>query len=147
MKMNMSMQKPLSSATLSFAVILLVTLFAQRAQAGTTFDEGLPVARPQNLARLVSSAEHGFGPAQYRLGWAYARGFGVPRKPVNAFYWWKEAAKNLDAAAQLQVGIAYAKGFGVETSMTRAIHWWKLAARDGHPGVALEAQRLLDSAV
>src|SRR5580700_6896678 len=42
---------------------------------------------PQELAALRSKAEAGNGIAQYNLGLAYAKGYGVPADPAEAFVW------------------------------------------------------------
>jgi len=76
-------------------------------------------------------AEKGDSDGQYRLGWMYATGEGVPKDYTKAVYWYRKAAKQGDALAQLMLGYAYAGSQGVAKDDTKAVYWFGKAAEQG----------------
>ncbi|HEY9071775.1 MAG TPA: tetratricopeptide repeat protein [Candidatus Ozemobacteraceae bacterium] len=76
-------------------------------------------------------AEQGDMVAQCQLGFAYARGDGVPHDYRIAMNWWLKAAEQGDISAQVQLGILYAKGEGVSQDYEEAAKWYRKAAEQG----------------
>lgn len=62
----------------------------------------------------------------------YERGTGVPKDPVQAALWYREAANQGHALAQLNLGVCYENGTGVSKDWTSAAEWYRKAADQGN---------------
>lgn len=72
--------------------------------------------------------------AQYAMGWAYAKGRGVPVDYAKAAEWYRVAATaGRDPDAQFALGEFYFNGLGVPNDYGRAIDLYRRAATQGHP--------------
>ncbi len=60
----------------------------------------------------------------YRLGRIYATGSGVERDYVEAFNWYKRAAKAGNTDAMYALGEAYEHGTGVRDDIQQAVNWY-----------------------
>jgi TPR repeat protein len=69
--------------------------------------------------------------AQVALGDSYLTGTGVKADPVQAAYWYRQAADQGDAAAQVRLGQLYEQGIGVEQNVNEALGWYTAAADQG----------------
>lgn len=65
--------------------------------------------------------------AQYRLGYCYENGQGVPQDYAEAFNWYLKASDDL-VEAQFAVALKYSSGIGVKRSKRKAFFWDKVAA-------------------
>lgn len=74
------------------------------------------------------SAEEGFLPAQYHLGYCYANGIGVKRDLAAAIKWWRKSAEKGFSFSQLALGSLYFNGKGVDKDYAEALKWYRLAA-------------------
>ena len=62
--------------------------------------------------------------AQYRLGYMYGTGQGVPKDDATAVSWYRKAAGQGHARAQYNLGAAYANGTGVIQNKETAAEWF-----------------------
>lgn len=79
------------------------------------------------------AAEAGDSHAQFRFGFIYLEGLGVPRDYKQAFFWFSMAAEQGDTSAQANLGWLYENGSGVPQNDAEAIRWYRLAAINGDP--------------
>ena len=87
---------------------------------------------PSALTELIPLAEKGDATAQFKLGWMYQRGQGVPKNHKIAAKWFMLAASKGIADAQYILGGLYRRGKGVPKNQEIALKWYKLAAKQGH---------------
>lgn len=86
------------------------------------------------VALFREAAARGNVRAQYALGWAHAKGRGVPVDYAQAAEWYRVAATaGGDAEAQFALGDLYFHGLGVANDYGRAIDLYRAAATHGHP--------------
>ena len=74
----------------------------------------------------------GFAKAQYQLGRAYEKGYGVAKSDKTAVKYYKMAAEQGHAKSQYQLGRAYDKGDGVKEDDAKAFQWYSKAAQQGN---------------
>jgi uncharacterized protein len=116
---------------------------------------------PEEVKKIIFSANKGIAKAQYTLGMMYAEGQGVPQDKDKALKWYSHAAqqdkamgeivvdkfehKNIPqelkfltndaengiAEAQLKLGMLYAHGEGVPQDDDQAGKWFQLAGEKG----------------
>lgn len=107
--------------------------------AGTTGDTKSPGAPGKRLSpadaaeqaidpQLIEQAKAGDPVAQYKLGYDYFLGRGVPLDYVQAAIWWRKAADQGFPDAQNNLGVLYNSGKGVPQSYAEAYFWENLAA-------------------
>lgn len=77
------------------------------------------------------SAERGYAPSQYRLGYCYQTGRGVKQSFSVANQWYEKAANQGYVDAQYKLGYSYQTGRGVKIDMPIAMSWYKKAAQSG----------------
>jgi TPR repeat protein len=80
---------------------------------------------------LQALAEQGKADAQFDLGFAYAKGQGVPRDDVAARHWFALAAAQGVAKAQYWMGFMAERGRGGPRSYAAALQWYRRAADQG----------------
>lgn len=73
-------------------------------------------------------AEQGDASAQYKLGFMYRYGEGVPKDYAEARKWYLKAAEQGNAWARLGLAGLYGRGKGVPEDLVLAYMWWNLAA-------------------
>jgi len=78
----------------------------------------------------------------YRLGRRYATGSGVERDYVEAFSWYKRAAKAGNTDAMYALGEAYEQGTGVREDIQQAVNWYDQATLKGNKAAKAALQRL-----
>lgn len=78
--------------------------------------------------RVIEEAKAGDRVAQYKLGYDYFLGRGVPIDYVQAAIWWKKSAEQGYPEAQNNLGVLYNTGKGVPQSFAEAYFWQNLAA-------------------
>jgi hypothetical protein len=78
--------------------------------------------------RVIEQAKAGDQVAQYKLGYDYFLGRGVPIDYVQAAIWWRKAADQGYPQAQNNLGVLYNAGKGVPQSYAEAYFWQNLAA-------------------
>lgn len=78
--------------------------------------------------RVIEQAKAGDAEAQYKLGYDYYLGRGVPVDYVQAAIWWRKAAEQGYPQAQNNLGVLYNSGKGVPQSYAEAYFWQNLAA-------------------
>jgi TPR repeat protein len=77
-------------------------------------------------------AEMGNASAQYKLGYMYKTGKGVPLDYGGAVKWYHFAAIQGNASAQSNLGFMYKTGKGVPQDFLQAYMWYELANISGH---------------
>jgi hypothetical protein len=77
------------------------------------------------------AAEQGDADAQFRLGYMYEVGDGVPEDDTEATKWWFKAAEQGHVEAQSKLGFMYDLGRGVPEDHTEAVKWYRKAAEQG----------------
>jgi hypothetical protein len=80
----------------------------------------------------LERAQMGDAEAQFRVGTAYRKGWGVSMEPAAAANWMREAADQGNAAAQHALGEMYEAGEGVPKNEVRALEWYRRSALQGH---------------
>jgi hypothetical protein len=93
-------------------------------------------AEEQKLAAQVKAtrtlAEQGNAQAQYRLGYMYRHGQGVPQDNGEALRRYRKAADQGYAAAEYGVEYMYFYGLGVQQDYSEAASWCRKAADQGY---------------
>jgi hypothetical protein len=79
-----------------------------------------------------TSAEQGDAKAQFRLGFMYARGKGVPQDYAEALRWCRKAADQGNAKGEDAVAYMYFHGQGAPQDYAVAFRWWQKAADQGY---------------
>jgi TPR repeat protein len=79
-----------------------------------------------------AKAEQGDSEAQYRLGFIYEQGRGVPVDYVESASWWRKAADQGHAGAQFSLGYCYERGEGVPRNPSEAAKWLHKSADQGN---------------
>jgi uncharacterized protein len=89
-----------------------------------------PASPPDQVIdpRIIEQAKAGDPIAQYKLGYDYFLGRGVPLDYVQAAIWWRKAADQGYPNAQNNLGVLYNSGKGVPQSYAEAYFWQNLAA-------------------
>ena len=77
---------------------------------------------------IIEQAKAGDMVSQYKLGYDYFQGKGVPLDYVQAAIWWRKAADQGYPDAQNNLGVLYNAGKGVPQSYAEAYFWENLAA-------------------
>jgi TPR repeat protein len=80
---------------------------------------------------LQSLAAQGKADARFDLGFAYAKGQGVPRDDTIARHWFELAAAQGVAKAQYWMGAMSERGLGGPRSYAEALQWYRRAAETG----------------
>ncbi len=81
---------------------------------------------------LVRAAKAGDMEAEYRLGYIYEKGRGIPRDYNEAEKWYLMAAGRGHTGAQVRLGKMYAAGHGVKRDYKEAARWFTMAAEHGN---------------
>ena len=80
------------------------------------------------FAALKNQALNGNPDAEFKEGYAYFSGQGVPQDYAQAAIWYRKAAEQGDPWAELNLGYLYANGQGVPQDNAEAYFWFDLAA-------------------
>jgi len=88
-------------------------------------------------------AELGDMESQFRMGFLYDNGYGVPQDDGAAARWYRLAAEQGNALSQVSMGFMYDKGQGVLQDYVQAHMWVTLAGAQGHVGAA-KARRIIE---
>ena len=110
------------------------------AQATVTLDnnEGDPAKISRGMALLKQSAEQGYAPAQFKLGYHYHTGplslEGVEQEPEKAYYWYEKAATQNHLEAQFELAMLYNPETGFERFVSNEKYalWMRKAAELGY---------------
>ena len=90
---------------------------------------------PSEAAGYYQIAAYGGDPqGQYRIGYCYDRGIGVPRDERRMIYWYKKAAEQRFPKAIDRLGVCYETGRGVERDREQAYELSRIAARETERG-------------
>ncbi len=88
------------------------------------------------LKYLTQAADAGDVYAQFRVGYMYLLGDGIPVDYEKAEYYTKLSADQGEAAAQLNLGRMYAEAVGVPQSYENAVKYYQMAAEQGEPNAS-----------
>src|ERR1700755_2927692 len=92
---------------------------------GLTIFAAIPVCRAEDPTDAV---------AQFRTGYLYERGDGVPKDYNEAMRLYRLSAAQGNPVAAFRIGYLYEKGRGVAQDNTQEMQWYKDAAAQGnHP--------------
>jgi TPR repeat protein len=83
---------------------------------------------PPTPSALQALADRGKADAQFDLGFAYAKGQGLPRDDVLARHWFALGAAQGVAKAQYWMGVMSERGRGGPRSYADAMQWYRRAA-------------------
>ncbi len=89
-------------------------------------------------------AENGNARAQYRLGYIYHYGHGVPQDYEQAVAWYRKAAEQGYANGQSYLGFMYNNGLGVKRNIVQGHMWFNLAAAQGHKVAIKRRERIAE---
>ena len=86
------------------------------------------------LSETRRLAEQGDAEAQYKLGWSFYEGRGVPRDYAEAAHWYRRAADQGHAEAQVKLGGMYEEDQdqAVPQDFAEAARWYRKAADQGN---------------
>lgn len=96
----------------------------------------------ENINDLIKKAEQGDVEAQFNLGIAYEKGYGVEQSYEKAVYWYTKAAEQGNANAQNNLGVAYHNGNGVEQDKNKAIYWFRKACENSNDDACKNLNRI-----
>jgi len=90
------------------AVILLVVIggsfVVYEHSPKAKYQKGLHYYKEKNYQKALplfeEAAKQGYAPAEFKVGYMYEEGLGVPQDYNKALYWYKKAAEQGDAAAK-----------------------------------------------
>jgi len=123
----------------TFAVTALL-LLGQTNVLAQDFNKGLAAYNLGNYDTALEEwkplAEMGDASAQYKLGYMYKTGKGVPLDYGGAVLWYHLAAIQGNASAQSNLGFMYKNGKGVPQDFLQAYMWYELADINGHKDAA-----------
>lgn len=128
--------------TISYAELSqeeLQTIIQQATVANNTYTQGALGAvysQKQDYAQAKiwyeKAAAQNNTLAQYKLGFLYMKGFGIPQDYAKANAWYEKAAAQNDADAQFTLGVAYMNGWGVRQDYAQAKEWYGKACDNGN---------------
>ncbi|MBK8183517.1 MAG: sel1 repeat family protein [Candidatus Competibacteraceae bacterium] len=114
--------------------LLLAACDPQQAQYRTAMQQLFQRDYRAGAATLTSLAENGHPPSQFRLGFLYRTGLGVPRSARLANYWFEKAAQQGDVGGQYWLAESYRRGQGLPVSPELAYAgFYRLAERGYAP--------------
>jgi uncharacterized protein len=120
---------------LKLLLVLLVWAAAVPAVAGP-FEDGADAYRAGDYATALRLwrplADAGNANAQFRLGYMYHDGQGVPQDYEAAAAWYRKAAEQGNKWAQYLLGLMYGIGQGVPQDHAATVAWYRKAAEQGH---------------
>ena len=123
---------------LSCSVLVVNLLFLVMPSIALTqdFKKGLSAYKVGDYASAIEEwtplADQGNAFAQYKLGFMYKSGKGVPLDYGIAVRWYHLAATQGNASAQSNLGFMYKTGKGVPQDFLQAYMWYELADTNGH---------------
>ncbi|KAF8920073.1 hypothetical protein BGZ58_004459, partial [Dissophora ornata] len=80
----------------------------------------------------LNATNQGDADAQFKLGFMYDKGNGVPQDYPKAIEWYLKSANQGHANAQFNLGFMYSNGNGVPQDYPKAIEWYLKSANQGH---------------
>ena len=110
---------------------IVSTLFAATPPCAPRQPFRQPAPTNDDLLQLLRGALQGDRDAQFRAGFSYESGCGVPQSFEQAVYWYRKAAENGHPVAQNSLGTLYLRGLGVEQSDAEAMRWYLRSASEG----------------
>jgi len=93
----------------------------------------------RGIELLKKSAEQGYAPAQFKLGYFYHTGplsyDCLKQEPKNAYYWYEKATKQNYPEAQYELAMLFnpETGFKKFVDQSKYVYWMKKAADSGFP--------------
>ena len=130
---------------LAVAFFVLFSGFAAPANADS-YQAGLEAYKRGDYAAAYREwlplAQQGHAKAQFKLGWMYDNGEGMPEDDREAVKWYRRAAEQGNATAQSNLGLMYEIGEGVPEDYVHAYAWMNLAAAQGHDGAGKDKDSL-----
>ena len=109
---------------------------AETPPAEANFNAGVAAYKQGDYATVVRElrplAKQGDANAQYKLGFMYDKGLGVPLDYARAGEWYLKAPEQGDADAQYNLGVMYDHGRGVPQDDAEAVGWYRKAAEQGY---------------
>lgn len=89
------------------------------------------VTATARFGQFMSRAVAGDAYGQFKVGYSFKIGLGVPKDVDSALLWFRRAAAGGNSEAQTSLGACYATGDGVPQSRRRAVTWLRRAALAG----------------
>lgn len=129
-------QPPVTAPVVAPAAEILLSSY-QRAAQNVEVEEAFQRAMAAKmkgdfgvlLKEMSALADKGYVKAQFRMGWIYERGLGVPQDYQKAREWYEKAMANGGSSAMARMGVLYELGLGVEKNYTKAANYYKEAIR------------------
>lgn len=78
------------------------------------------------------SAELGYPPAMYWLGYAYLKGVVMAKDGEKCAFWFRKAAEANNADAQYGLAACYSDGIGVPVDSVQSVYWLEKSAENGN---------------
>ena len=124
------------------ALVLAYALFGNDEKQDTNIATSQPEVQNDIYAKVRAENEdskqkalQGDAEGQYRLGFAYIRGFGIEKDLNEGVSLLKLSAAQGNVMAQLELGDFYANREDAPPNIDEAIHWYKLAANNKDGGI------------
>ncbi len=119
----------------TIAIGSLLALLAALPATAQDYQKGVAAADLGDYATALREwqplAAKGHANAQYKLGFMYEEGRGVPLNFIKAAKWYRKAAEQGHAVAQRSLGWKYEYGQGVPQDNVLAHMWFSLSAANG----------------
>ncbi len=116
-----------ASSVLLLACLLSVPGWADYSAGQRAYERGDYATA---LKECLPPATAGDPNAQFRLGFMYAHGLGVPQNFAEAIRWYRKAADQGSAVAEHNLAVRYA--FAVPPNFAEALRWYRKAADQGY---------------
>jgi len=100
-----------------------------------------------SVSSLQRLAEQGDAESQFRFGFLYQMGEGVPKDQEQAVFWLRKAAEQGFADAQFYLGVHYASGDGVPEDGEQAAFWYQKAAEQGEAAAQFSLDCLYEDGI
>jgi TPR repeat protein len=95
-------------------------------------DKGIEKDDAEAAKWFRKAADQGNADGQYKLGFIFYNGQGVPQDYAEAMKWFRKAVDQGDADAQNALGAMYYHGYGVPKDYAEAMKWYRKAVNQGN---------------
>lgn len=133
---------------ISFLCAIHTNAFCQKTEADELYSKALNASNKGKDKKATSyylkAAKLGHLEAQFKTGYRYMNGYGVPKNDIEAAKWFRKAAERGNADAQFYLALQYRYGKGVKEDNNEAFKWYQKAAEQGDRVAQKSLTELID---
>ena len=100
--------------------------------------------RKKATSYYLKAAELGSLEAQFKTGFRYMNGYGVPKNDTEAIKWFRKAAEKGHSSAQFYLALQYRYGKGIKKDYNEAFKWYQKSAEQGSKAAQKSLIELID---